>query len=152
MKQKVLLMMVAMMMVMAGTMTTACSSDDDVVTSKEQNAEQVATKGSEAQLPDVGDFIKTVTDTGNMYYNANEGCWYVSALLPVPEGEILIDGGICYFMNDLPDEFKKDGLKVKFTGDVYECKDIDKNGDGTAIMLGGWEYYDVVIKDIQLAE
>ena len=152
MKQKMLFMTVAMMMVMAGTMTTACSSDDDVVTPKEQNAEQVATKGSEAQLPDVGEFIKTVTDTGHMYYNANEGCWHVSALLPVPEGEILIDGGICYFMNNLPDEFKKDGLKVKFTGDVYECKDIDKNSDGTAIILGGWEYYDVVIKDIQLAE
>ena len=64
MKQKVLLMMVAMMMVMAGTMTTACSSDDDVVTPKEQNAEQVATKGSEAQLPDVGEFIKVISDTG----------------------------------------------------------------------------------------
>ena len=152
MKQKMLLMMVAMLMVMAGTMTTACSSDDDVVTPKEQNAEQADTKGGKAQLPDVGDFIKTVTDTGHMYYNANEDCWYVDALLPVPEGETLIDGGICYFMYNLPDEFKKDGQKVKFTGDVYECKDIDKNGDDITTMLGGWVYYDVVIKEIEFAE
>lgn len=152
MKQKMLFMTVAMLMVMAGTMTTACSSDDDVVTPKEQNAEQVATKGSEAQLPDVGEFIKVISDTGYMRYNAFEGCWFIDTPLPTSGDYIPIDGGICYYVYNLPEEFKTSGLMVKFTGDAYECKELDKNGDGLENIIGGEIYYDVVIKDIQLAE
>jgi hypothetical protein len=55
-------------------------------------------------------------------------------------------------MYNLPEDFKIDGKKVKFTGDAYECKDIDKNGDGLCSSLAGYEYYDVVIKEIEIVE
>ena len=103
-------------------------------------------------LPDVGEFIKVISDTGYMRYNAFEGCWSINTPLPSSGDYIPIDGGICYYVYNLPEEFKTSGLMVKFTGDAYECKELDKNGDGLENIIGGEIYYDVVIKDIQLAE
>lgn len=152
MKRNLLFTMGAMLL-MAGTVTTACSSDDDVITPTEQTAElDAATKGDGTQLPDAADFIKTVSDTGYVHSYFDEGFWYVKASLPEEPGVIYYDGGICYFMYNLPEDFKIDGKKVKFTGDAYECKDIDKNGDGLCSSLAGYEYYDVVIKEIESVE
>ena len=152
MKRNLLFTMGAMLL-MAGTVTTACSSDDDVITPTEQTEEQdAATKGDGTQLPDAADFIKTVSDTGHVHCYFDEGFWYVKASLPEEPGVIYYDGGICYFMYNLPEDFKIDGKKVKFTGDAYECKDIDKNGDGLCSSLAGYEYYDVVIKEIEIVE
>ncbi|MBR4480644.1 MAG: hypothetical protein IKO86_01950 [Prevotella sp.] len=152
MKRNLLFTMGAMLL-MAGTVTTACSSDDDVITPTEQTAElDAATKGDGTQLPDAADFIKTVSDTGYVHSYFDEGFWYVKASLPEEPGVIYYDGGICYFMYNLPEDFKIDGKKVKFTGDAYECKDIDKNGDGLCSSLAGYEYYDVVIKEIEIVE
>ena len=152
MKRNLLFTMGAMLL-MAGTVTTACSSDDDVITPTEQTAElDAATKGDGTQLPDAADFIKTVSDTGYVHSYFDEGFWYVKASLPEEPGVIYYDGGICYFMYNLPEDFKIDGKKVKFTGDAYECKDIDKNGDGLCSSLAGFEYYDVVIKEIEIVE
>lgn len=140
-------------MLMAGTVMTACSSDDEVIAAVEKEAGQdVVTKGGEALLPNAADFVKVVADTGYLRYNSDEGFWCIDASLPEIPGAVYVDGGICYFMYNLPEEFMKSGLKVKFTGDAYQCKDIDKNGDGNAILLGGYEYYDVVIKDIEIVE
>ena len=148
-----LLFTMGAMLLMAGTVTTACSSDDDVITPTEQTAElDAATKGDGTQLPDAADFIKTVSDTGYVHSYFDEGFWYVKASLPEEPGVIYYDGGICYFMYNLPEDFKIDGKKVKFTGDAYECKDIDKNGDGLCSSLAGYEYYDVVIKEIEIVE
>ena len=152
MKRNLLFTMGAMLL-MAGTVTTACSSDDDVITPTEQTAElDAATKGDGTQLPDAADFIKTVSDTGYVHSYFDEGFWYVKASLPEEPGVIYYDGGICYFIYNLPEDFKIDGKKVKFTGDAYECKDIDKNGDGLCSSLAGYEYYDVVIKEIESVE
>lgn len=152
MKKNFMFTMCAMLL-MAGTVTTACSSDDDVITPTEQTAElDAATKGDGTQLPDAADFIKTVSDTGYVHSYFDEGFWYVKASLPEEPGVIYYDGGICYFMYNLPEDFKIDGKKVKFTGDAYECKDIDKNGDGLCSSLAGYEYYDVVIKNIEIVE
>ena len=152
MKRNLLFTMGAMLL-MAGTVTTACSSDDDVITPTEQTAElDAATKGDGTQLPDAADFIKTVSDTGYVHSYFDEGFWYVKASLPEEPGVIYYDGGICYFMYNLPDEFKQERLKVKFTGDMYECKELDKNGDGMETMLAGYKYYDVVIKSIEIVE
>ncbi len=152
MKRNLLFTMGAMLL-MAGTVTTACSSDDDVITPTEQTAElDAATKGDGTQLPNAADFIKTVSDTGYVHSYFDEGFWYVKASLPEEPGVIYYDGGICYFMYNLPEDFKIDGKKVKFTGDAYECKDIDKNGDGLCSSLAGYEYYDVVIKEIEIVE
>ena len=141
------------MLMMAGMVMTACSSDDDVITPTEQTAEQDAdTKGDGTQLPDAADFIKTVSDTGYVHSYFDEGFWYVKASLPAEPGVLYYDGGICYFMYNLPEDLKIDGKKVKFTGDIYECKDIDKNGDGLCSSLAGYEYYDVVIKEIEIVE
>lgn len=152
MKRNLLFTMGAILL-MAGTVTTACSSDDDVITPTEQTAElDAATKGDGTQLPNAADFIKTVSDTGYVHSYFDEGFWYVKASLPEEPGVIYYDGGICYFMYNLPEDFKIDGKKVKFTGDAYECKDIDKNGDGLCSSLAGYEYYDVVIKEIEIVE
>ena len=109
MKRNLLFTMGAMLL-MAGTVTTACSSDDDVITPTEQTAElDAATKGDGTQLPDAADFIKTVSDTGYVHSYFDEGFWYVKASLPEEPGVIYYDGGICYFMYNLPEDFKIDG-------------------------------------------
>ena len=150
MKKELLFMVVAMLLM---TGMTACSSDDDVVVQKQQN-EALADPANEGEtrLPDAANFIREVTETGHVRFYGDEGLWVLDASLPVPEGEVLIDGGIRYFMYNLPEAFRQEGLKVKFTGDVYQCMEIDKNGDGICTMLGGYEYYDVVVKEIEVVE
>lgn len=153
MKKNLLFAMGAMSLMMAGTVMMSCSNDDKLVIPEQQNAEEETTvRGSETQLPDATAFIKEITDTGYILSYDDEGFWYVDTPLPEEPGVIYIDGGICYFMYNLPDEFKQERLKVKFTGDMYECKELDKNGDGMRTMLAGYEYYDVVIKSIEIVE
>ena len=153
MKKSIMFTMGAMLLMMAGTVMMSCSNDDEVINPEQQNAEEeTAARGSETQLPDASAFIKEVTDTGYILSYGDEGFWYVDTPLPVEPGVTYIDGGICYFMYNLPEDFKKSGLKVKFTGDMYECKELDKNGDGMETMLAGYKYYDVVIKDIEIVE
>ena len=153
MKKSIMFTMGAMLLMMAGTVMMSCSNDDEVINPEQQKVEEeAAARGSETQLPDASAFIKEITDTGYILSYGDEGVWYVDTPLPEEPGVIYIDGGICYFMYNLPDEFKQERLKVKFSGDMYECKELDKNGDGMETMLAGYKYYDVVIKSIEIME
>ena len=151
MKRNVVMMM---SLLLSFGMFSACSNDDDVNVPEQQvPGLETAARGSDMQLPDAADLIKEITATGYIRPYDNEGFWFVNAPLPEPEpGVVYFDGGICYFMYNLPDEFKKEGLKVKFTGDAYTCKELDKNGDGNTMTYAGYEYYDVVVKQIEVIE
>lgn len=153
MKKNFMFTMCAMLMLITGTVMMSCSNDDEVINPEQQNAEKdTAARGSETKLPDAANYIKGITETGVLRLYGEEDFWYVDTPLPEEPGVIYYDGGICYFMYNLPEEFKKSGLKVKFTGDVYECKELDKNGDGMITMMAGYKYYDVVIKNIEIVE
>ena len=145
--------MSAMLLMMAGTVMMACTSDNEVIVPEEQVPEDETTaKGEETTLPDASDFIKVVSDTGYMSYDADEEFWYVDTPLASPDPNVvMIDGGTAYYMYDLPEEYKVKGLKVKFTGDAYKFK-ADKNGDDICHSIGGYEYYDVVVKEIEIVE
>jgi len=86
-----------------------------------------------------------------MCYDASEDFWYVLTPLKVPEGEQLIDGGKAYYLYNLPDEYKVEGLKVKFTGVAYKFYE-DKNGDGVSVYIGGMKYLDILVNQIEIVE
>ena len=77
--------------------------------------------------------------------------WYVLTPLKVPGGEQLIDGGKAYYLYNLPDEYKVEGLKVKFTGVAYKFYE-DKNGDGVSVYYGGIKYLDILVNQIEIVE
>ena len=143
MKKKLLFMMSAMLLLMAGTVMTACSSDDDAVVS-----ESSATGHSTRQLPNQANFIKTMTDVGYLRCDKEDNTWYIDA--PSQGSEIVYDGGSFYYLYDLPKEYQKDGLKVKATLDCYSFRHFDE--DVVVTVIAGYDYYDAVLKQIEIAE
>ena len=139
MKKKLCMMMSAMLLMMAGTVMTACSIDDNAVINPKTS-----------QLPKQEDFIKTVTEIGYIRYDPYDNTWIIDVPTPVPPGEVLIDGGTFYYLYDLPEEYQKKGLKVKATLDVYIFHHFDEKE--VIIKYAGWEYYDAVLKQIEIAE
>ena len=139
MKKKLIIMMSAMLLMMAGTVMTACSIDDNAVINPKTS-----------QLPKQEDFIKTVTEIGYIRYDPYDNTWIIDVPTPVPPGEVLIDGGTFYYLYDLPEEYQKKGLKVKATLDVYIFHHFDEKE--VIIKYAGWEYYDAVLKQIEIAE
>ena len=133
------MMMSAMLLMMAGTVMTACSIDDNAVINPKTS-----------QLPKQEDFIKTVTEIGYIRYDPYDNTWIIDVPTPVPPGEVLIDGGTFYYLYDLPEEYQKKGLKVKATLDVYIFHHFDEKE--VIIKYAGWEYYDAVLKQIEIAE
>lgn len=102
------------------------------------------------QMPKQEDFIKTVTEIGYIRYDPYDNTWIIDVPTPVPPGEVLIDGGTFYYLYDLPEEYQKKGLKVKATLDVYIFHHFDEKE--VIIKYAGWEYYDAVLKQIEIAE
>ena len=139
MKKKLIIMMSAMLLMMAGTVMTACSIDDNAVINPKTS-----------QLPKQEDFIKTVTEIGYIRYDPYDNTWIIDVPTPVPPGEVLIDGGTFYYLYDLPEEYQKKGLKVKATLDVYIFHHFDEKE--VIIKYAGLEYYDAVLKQIEIAE
>ena len=54
-------------------------------------------------------------------YNGIKGTFYHIGLLDVPTGYL----GACNLPEDSTNNFKQDGLKIRFSGTVYVPKDID---------------------------
>lgn len=145
MKKTLFIMLGAMQLMLAGTVMMACSSGDDVAI-----PEVPETGQGTRELPKQADFIKTVTETGYINCDTRDNTWIIDVPLPVAHGKILIDGGIFYYLYDLPEEFQKKGLKVKATLDVYTFRHF---GEKVVITnYTGWEYYDAVLKQIEFAE
>ena len=72
MKKNLVFMIGIMLLLMAGTVMTACSSDDDVDTPGTS-----ATGHPTRQLPQLADFIKTVTDTGYLMCDKVDNTWFI---------------------------------------------------------------------------
>ena len=142
-KKKLSIMMSAMLLMLAGTMMMACSVDDNAVINPK-------TDHKTGQLPKQADFIKTVTEIGYITCDTEDGTWIIDVPTPVPPGEVLIDGGTFYYLYELPEEYQKKGLKVKATLDIYIFHHFDEKEVITK--YAGWDYYDAVLKDIEIAE
>ena len=117
----------------------ACGNDDNAVINSKTS-----------QLPKQADFIKTVTEIGYMTCDAEDGTWIIDVPTPVPPGEVLIDGGTFYYLYDLPEEYQKKGLKVKATVDAYTFRHFDEKVEITT--YAGYDYYDAVLRDIEIVE
>ena len=165
MKKDFIFVMSAVLLMTTGMVTAACSSDDDnVITTKTpessenpessetpEPSETSETARTSPQQPLEAGIVTVISDTGTMCYDASEDFWYVLTPLKVPEGEQLIDGGKAYYLYNLPDEYKVKGLKVKFTGVAYKYY-ADKNGDGVSEYIGGMEYLDILVNQIEIVE
>ena len=143
MKKYLLFVVSAMLFMMVGTVLTACSSDDDAVTSSPS-----ATGHPTRQVPNQASFIKTVTDVGYLRCDRQDNTWYIDS--PYQGLEIAYDGGSIYYLFDLPKEYQKEGLKVKATLDCYTFLHFDEYVEVTIIV--GYDYYDAVLKQIEIAE
>lgn len=123
----------------------SCDNDDNAI------IPVVPESGQETrQMPKQADFIKTVTEIGYITCDPDDNTWIIDVPTPVPPGEVLIDGGTFYYLYDLPEEYQKKGLKVKATLDVYIFHHFDEKE--VIIKYAGWEYYDAVLKQIEIAE
>ena len=159
MKKFFIFVMSAVLLMTTGMVTAACSSDDDnVITTKTpessetpEPSETSETARTSPQQPLEAGIVTVISDTGTMCYDASEDFWYVLTPLKVPGGEQLIDGGKAYYLYNLPDEYKVKGLKVKFTGVAYKYY-ADKNGDGVSEYIGGMEYLDILVNQIEIVE
>jgi hypothetical protein len=69
---------------------------------------------------------------------------------PYQGPEVRYDGGSIYYLFDLPKEYQKEGLKVKATLDCYTFLHFDEYVEVTVI--AGYDYYDAVLKQIEIAE
>ena len=145
MKKTLFIMLGAVQLMLAGAVMMACSNDNDVAI-----PEVPETGHRLRELPKQADFIKTVTETGYINCDTRDNTWIIDVPLPVAHGKIFIDGGIFYYLYDLPEEFQKKGLKVKATLDAYTFRHF---GEKVIITnYTGWEYYDAVLKQIEIAE
>ena len=145
MKKTLFIMLGAMLLILAGTVTMACSSDDDVT------IPEVPETGLETrQLPKQADFIKTVTEIGYIKCDTWDNTWIIDVPSPEAHGEIYIDGGTFYYLYDLPQEYQKKGQKVKATLDAYTFRHFGEKIE--VVSYVGWEYYDAVLKQIEIVE
>jgi hypothetical protein len=159
MKKFFIFVMSAVLLMTTGMVTAACSSDDDnVITTKTpessetpEPSETSETARTSPQQPLEAGIVTVISDTGTMCYDASEDFWYVLTPLKIPGGEQLIDGGKAYYLYNLPDEYKVEGLKVKFTGVAYKFYE-DKNGDGVSVYYGGIKYLDILVNQIEIVE
>ncbi len=121
----------------------ACSSDDDIDT-----PENSATGHPTRQMPALADFIKTVTDTGVLMCDKADNTWFIKS--PYHGQEIRYDGGNIYYLYDLPVEYQKEGLKVKASLDCYTFLHFNERVEH--MWYAGYEYYDAVLRDIEIVE
>ena len=143
MKKKLFLVVGAMLLMMAGTVMTACSNDDEVNASGDP-----VTGKTTRQLPKQADFIQTMTDVGYIKCDPVDNSWYIKADYHGPE--IRIDGGNIFYLYDLPTEYQKEGLKVNATMDCYTFRHFDERVEIT--IYAGFDYYDAVLKQIEIEE
>lgn len=125
------------LLLLAVVLPTGCSSDDDEIT---LNAE---------------DFIETISDMGTIRYskdyhnNPSEHRWYIRCS---PKMEDYIDGGTCYFPTSLPKQFRKEGLKVKFEGDIYPFESKYGGNVASGAFDLGLKFYFIELKNIESNE
>lgn len=115
---------------------SACSSDDEI--SDIMDNKLILFKDSLQSLPEY-DY------TGNVLYDNRNGFWYICHSQP-------IDCVDTYLPLNLPDEYKKEGTKVAFSGKVVEMTDEERKSLFYEVLLGGHSYYFVYLTKIEKAE
>ena len=89
-----------------------------------------------------------MTDVGYLCCDNVDNTWYIKADYNGPE--IHYDGGNIFYLYDLPAEYQKEGLKVNATLDCYTFRHFDE--DVVVTIFAGWDYYDAVLKQIEIVE
>lgn len=93
--------------------TMSCSVDNDDEEQEQQEKEMPDPKAPGYQ---VGDFFKHIDDiTATVHFNQTLGEWYLMHHVP-----FTIDSVHNYYPSELDKTFQQEGLKVVFSGDVYE--------------------------------
>lgn len=122
---------------LAVLLPTGCSSDDD-----------------EIRLNDE-DFIENISDVGIVWYSKDypnspgEHRWLIRSS---PKMDFYIDGGTCYFPTSLPKEFQKEGLKVKFSGDIYPFESRYGGNYASGGFVAGLDFYFIKLSNIEKNE
>ena len=143
MKKYLFFMMSVMLLLMADMVMTACRNDDEVVAPNVSETDQQT-----RQMPNQADFVQTITDIGYLKCDKVDNTWYIMA--DYHGSEIYYDGGDIFYLYDLPAEYQKEGLKVKATLDCYIFRHFGEDLEIT--MYGGYNYFDAVLKGIEIAE
>ena len=82
---------------------------------------------------DAGSYIQTVSDVrGRLDYNAQVEKWCIAVSEPGTIDEVLT-----YYPEEMPKEFRKQNMKVVFSGQVYELNtDVYPHEK-----IGGWKWF-----------
>ena len=115
---------------------SACSSDDEI--DDLMNQKRLLFEDSSQSIPEY-DY------TGNVYYDNRNGLWYICNSRP-------IDWNDYYYPLNLPDEFKKEGTTVSFSGKVVEMTDEERKSLHYDVVLGGHSYFFVYLTKIEKSE
>ena len=125
-------------------MLCACSSDDSL---DNENGLGSLNPEIEEYVPERKDFVESVSNrTGTIWYDQVDESWCISMdLPPLPEGQSYIDTAIYYYTYNLPQEYQQKGCRVRVSGDIYDYNFRNENH----VVLGGHEYYYIVLKKIE---
>ena len=116
MKTNKLLIRVSCYLLISSGSLCACSGDHEEYILQEPDKPLFSPKADQTERIAIG----AVSDKGTIRYSEEFQQWYISS--PVPN---TIDGAMNYFPLELTEDFKEDGMKVTFSGMVYEfCNDI----------------------------
>ena len=131
MKKSIFLWLCALVLTIAGL--SSCSSDDDDVFA-----------------PKDKDYVGYVMNkTGTVCYDAGEESWYILIdLPPLPNGTAYYDSAILYYTYSLPKAYQQEGLRLEVSGSIYDYQFRNE----AHILLGGHEYYYIILGQIGLSE
>ena len=116
MKTNMLLFRVSFYLLISSGILSACNGDHEEIILQEPIKPFFSPKADQTGRIAIG----AISDTGTMRYSEEFQQWYISS--PVPNTS---DGVMNYFPLELTEDFKVDGMKVTFSGMVYEfCNDI----------------------------
>ena len=122
---------------MAVLLPTGCTSDDDDISLNDK------------------DFIETISDVGIVGYskdyenNPGEHIWYIRCS---PKMDYYIDGATFYFSTSLPKQYQKEGLKVRFDGDIYPFVSKYGGSHASGFPVGGYYFYYIKLNNIEIIE
>lgn len=122
---------------LAVLLPTGCSCDEEEISIDEK------------------DLIGTISDVGTIGYskdhenNSGENRWYIHCS---PKMDFYIDGGTYYFPSSLPKQYQKEGIQVKFDGDIYPFVSKYGGSHASGFPVGGYYFYFIKLNNIKTIE
>lgn len=118
-----------------GLLVTACGSkEEDYGKKRDVNQFQI------------GKCLGEIADTGYTRYDEMEEAWYIES--DKDSNIVRNDGGVRYYIDSFPQEFKVDGIRVYIIGNIFEY--VFHAHNGLISYANGWNYYYIKVKKIEL--